>query len=114
MTPEVEHPPRSKALSYASTDNSNQQTVGHMRTGESHGEGRGCGSGTRVSAMLQVKQNISPPSALPAIQHQVFINLHPIPARDRDTESHKKDSHTYLHAVQAHTRWHVWSKHTRT
>lgn len=102
MAPEVKHPPRSKALSYANIDNSNQQTVGHMRMCESHGEGRGCGSGTRVSTMLQVKQNISPLSALPAIQHEVFINLHPISglwARHRVSQ----ERFTHLHAVRAHT-----------
>lgn len=35
---------------------SSQQTVAHMCTGESRGEGWGCGSGMRVSVMLQLKQ----------------------------------------------------------
>lgn len=82
MTPKVKHPPYSQVLSCAIIDNSNQQTAGHMCMGESHGEGRGCGSGTRVSVTLQRKQKVSPLSGLPAIQHKVFINLHPISACD--------------------------------
>lgn len=82
MTPKDKHPPHSKVSSYTIIDSSNQQTVGHVCLGESYGERRGCGSRTRVSVTLQLKQKVSPLSVLPAIQHKVFINLHPISACD--------------------------------
>lgn len=73
-----------------------------MCMGESHRGGRGCGSGRRVSMMLQLKQKVYPPSTLLAIQHKVFINLHPISARWlRHWAS--QEGYTHSHVAQTHT-----------
>ncbi len=106
MTPKVKQPFHSKVLSYAYIDKSNQQTVCHICMTKSQSERGGCGSGTRVRVTVQLKQKVSPLSALPAIQPKVFINLHPMSACDRDRVPQERFTHLML---CKHTHWHAWT-----